>query len=350
MLSRPSSQPVRATARLRVRAAAERARHMLSSAAMNTHTPPTPERADFIRDIVAADLREGRHRVGRHALPSRAQRLPPHRPRQVDLPELRHRRGVRRPLPPALRRHEPGQGGAGVHRLHRDRRALARLRLGRAPLLRLGLLRAALRVGRATSSADGKAYVDDLTADEIREYRGTLTEPGTREPLARPPRRGEPRPVRAHARRRVPQRLARAARQDRHGLRQHQPARPGPVPDRPRRASPDRRRVVRLPDRTTSRTASPTRSRASRTPSARWSSRTTGRSTTGSSRTCRCPRARTSTSSLGSISPTPCCPSACSCASSTRATCADGTTRGCPPSPVCAAAASLPRESATSRR
>jgi glutaminyl-tRNA synthetase len=25
---------------------------------------------------------------------------------------------------------------------------------------------------------DGKAYVDDLTADEIREYRGTLTEPG----------------------------------------------------------------------------------------------------------------------------------------------------------------------------
>lgn len=25
---------------------------------------------------------------------------------------------------------------------------------------------------------DGKAYVDDLSADEIREYRGTLTEPG----------------------------------------------------------------------------------------------------------------------------------------------------------------------------
>src|SRR5678816_2155795 len=26
---------------------------------------------------------------------------------------------------------------------------------------------------------DGKAYVDSLTADEIRAYRGTLTEPGT---------------------------------------------------------------------------------------------------------------------------------------------------------------------------
>ena len=29
---------------------------------------------------------------------------------------------------------------------------------------------------------DGKAYVDDLTADEIREYRGTLTEPGRDSP------------------------------------------------------------------------------------------------------------------------------------------------------------------------
>jgi glutaminyl-tRNA synthetase len=29
---------------------------------------------------------------------------------------------------------------------------------------------------------DGKAYVDDLTADEIREYRGTLTEPGKESP------------------------------------------------------------------------------------------------------------------------------------------------------------------------
>ena len=29
---------------------------------------------------------------------------------------------------------------------------------------------------------DGKSYVDDLTADEIREYRGTLTEPGRNSP------------------------------------------------------------------------------------------------------------------------------------------------------------------------
>ena len=30
----------------------------------------------------------------------------------------------------------------------------------------------------------GKAYVSDLTADEIREYRGTLTEPGKEDPYA----------------------------------------------------------------------------------------------------------------------------------------------------------------------
>lgn len=28
----------------------------------------------------------------------------------------------------------------------------------------------------------GKAYVSDLTADEMREYRGTLTEPGRDDP------------------------------------------------------------------------------------------------------------------------------------------------------------------------
>ena len=29
----------------------------------------------------------------------------------------------------------------------------------------------------------GKAYVCDLSAEEIREYRGTLTEPGKEQPL-----------------------------------------------------------------------------------------------------------------------------------------------------------------------
>ena len=32
----------------------------------------------------------------------------------------------------------------------------------------------------------GKAYVDDLSADEIRQYRGTLTEPGKNSPYREP--------------------------------------------------------------------------------------------------------------------------------------------------------------------
>jgi len=51
------------------------------------------------------------------------------------------------------------------------------LRLGPAPLPRQRLLRAALRVGEELIRK-GKAYVDDLSGDQIREYRGTLIEPG----------------------------------------------------------------------------------------------------------------------------------------------------------------------------
>ena len=41
----------------------------------------------------------------------------------------------------------------------------------------------------------GKAYVCDLSPEQVREYRGTLTEPGDRQPLSQPVRGGEPGPV-----------------------------------------------------------------------------------------------------------------------------------------------------------
>ena len=51
------------------------------------------------------------------------------------------------------------------------RRALARLRLGRQPVLRLRLFRADLRVRRRSSSSQGKAYVCSLSAG--RDPRST---------------------------------------------------------------------------------------------------------------------------------------------------------------------------------
>ena len=88
-------------------------------------------------------------RPGPYPVPARAQRLPSHRPRQGHPHRLRHRGAVRGPLQPPLRRHQPRKGRAGVRRRHPGGHPLARLRLGGPRVLRLRLLRADVRVGRA---------------------------------------------------------------------------------------------------------------------------------------------------------------------------------------------------------
>ena len=65
----------------------------------------------------------------------------------------------------------------------------------------------------------GKAYVCDLNGDEVRQHRGTLTEPGKNSPYRDRSVEGEFRPVRADAGR-VSRWLADAAGEDRHGLAQ----------------------------------------------------------------------------------------------------------------------------------
>ena len=87
---------------------------------------------------------------------------------------------------------------------------------GRPALLRVGLLRSALQWAAQLTRKAGKAYVDDQSAGRFREPRDA-DRAGDRQPLSGPLRRREPRPLRAHARRRVRGRLARAAREDRHG-------------------------------------------------------------------------------------------------------------------------------------
>ena len=84
----------------------------------------------------------------------------------------------------------------------------------------------------------GLAYVDDLTADEIREYRGTLTEPGKDSPYRNRPVAENLDLFATHEGGRVPRRIQGAAGQDRHGRGQHQHAGPGDLPRPPRRPIP----------------------------------------------------------------------------------------------------------------
>ncbi len=94
----------------------------------------------------------------------------------------------------------------------------------------------------------GKAYVCDLTGDQVREYRGTLTQPGRESPyrnrsveenldLFERMRKGE-----------FPDGSRDAAGQDRHGPSQSEHARPDHVPHPARDAPPPGRQVVHLPD------------------------------------------------------------------------------------------------------
>ena len=141
---------------------------------------------------------------------------------------------------------------------------------------------------------------------------------------------------------------AHPAGEDRHGAPELQHARPGHVPH-PARANTTTRATSGASTRcTTMPTANPIRLRASRTRSARWSSRTTARCTTGTSQNIgiyrsAADRIRPAQSHLyGSQQ---------AAADSTRAQrnmLTAGTIRGCRPSPACAAAATRPRRSANS--
>ncbi len=95
---------------------------------------------------------------------------------------------------------------------------------------------------------EGKAFVCDLSADEIRQYRGTPTEPGRPSPYRN---RSVEENLDLFARMKAgefPDGSAHAAGQDRHGGAELQPAGPDHVPDRARGASSHGERMVHLPD------------------------------------------------------------------------------------------------------
>ena len=92
----------------------------------------------------------------------------------------------------------------------------------------------------------GKAYVDDLAADGDAGDARHPDRARPRQPLSRARRGRKSRSVPPHARRRIPERGAGLARQDRHGRGQHQSARPGAVPHPAHGASAHRDQMVHL--------------------------------------------------------------------------------------------------------
>ena len=194
---------------------------------------------------------------------------------------------------------------------------------------------------------DGKAYVDDQTARRSPAAR-RIRQPGHREPVPQPRRRGEPRPV--------PRMRAGEFAEGAHVLRakidmQHENMQlRDPVMYRIRdehhHRTGDAWKSIRP---TTGPTGRAMRSRASRTRCARSSSTATGRSTTGTSSSCRCrrPPRQTEFARLGAH-PHGHVQAQADGARRSTASSTGGTTRACRRCAACAAAAIRRRRSASS--
>ena len=241
-------------------------------------------RRNFIRDIILDDLKNQQIRWPRaDALSSGAQRLPARRPRQIHLPEFRPGHGVRRPVQSAFRRYQSleKEETEYVDSIIEDVKWLGG-DFGDRMFYASDYFRQIYDWAIQLINA-GKAYVCDLTAEQVREQRGTLTEPGKESPYRNRSVEENLDLFAAHEGGRVPRRLAHAARQDRHGVEESQSARSHHVPHSARRASSHRQAMVHLSDVRLRARAVAIRSNASRTRSALWNLKIIARSTTGSS-------------------------------------------------------------------
>jgi glutaminyl-tRNA synthetase len=148
---------------------------------MDTHTSPSSERTDFIREIVASDLQNGVHETV-------VTRFPPEPNGYL---HIGHAKSI------CLNFGIAGEFGGRCHLRFDDTNPVKEeqeyIDSIQADVSWLGfdwgenlyyasdyfeqLFEYACHLIR-----EGNAYVDDLSADEIREYRGTLTEPGRESP------------------------------------------------------------------------------------------------------------------------------------------------------------------------
>ena len=148
---------------------------------MNAQTPSQPERTDFIREIVASDLREGRHQAVTTRFP----------PEPNGYLHIGHAKSI------CLNFGIANEFG-GRCNLRFDDTNPAREEQEYVDSIETDVRWLGFDWGEHQYYASdyfeqlyewavdlitaGKAYVDDLSADEIREYRGTLTQPGMDSP------------------------------------------------------------------------------------------------------------------------------------------------------------------------
>ena len=148
---------------------------------MSTDTAATPERGDFIREIVAADLRDGKHQTI-------VTRFPPEPNGYL---HIGHAKSI------CLNFGVASEFGGRTH-LRFDDTNPTKEEQEYIDSIEADVRWLGFDWGKHLYFASdyfdqlyewavylinaGKAYVDDLTADEIREYRGTLTEPGKNSP------------------------------------------------------------------------------------------------------------------------------------------------------------------------
>jgi glutaminyl-tRNA synthetase len=155
--------------------------NVLTSVTVNMQTPSPPEHTDFVREIVSADLREGR-------ISSVVTRFPPEPNGYL---HIGHAKSI------CLNFGIAGEFGGRCHLRFDDTNPIKEeqeyIDSIEADVRWLGfdwgehLYFASdyfeqLYAWAAGLIADGRAYVDDLSADEIRAHRGTLTEAGTDSP------------------------------------------------------------------------------------------------------------------------------------------------------------------------
>ena len=148
----------------------------------DTELTPSPTPTDFIREIVAEDMKTNKW-GGRvvTAVPAGAKRLPAYRPCQGDLHRFRRCQGVRRALHLRFDDTNPSkEEDEYVQSIQQDVRWLG-WDWGENLYYASDYFEQMYEYA-AQLIKTGKAYVDDLSADEIREIRGTLTRPGKESP------------------------------------------------------------------------------------------------------------------------------------------------------------------------